>query len=409
MESDLIRRRRALHALRQEGNGPVAPVPLAPDVLRDEVRASWERCAPAVSTATSAAPTEDVDLRDGWDASPIRRSAPDVVAELESTAVGGDFVAGISDATGRLLWSGGGHSLRNRTEQVNFAPGGQWDETSVGTNAIGLSLVLGRPVEVFADEHWCEAVKDWVCYSAPVRNAGGAVVGVIDLSTTWRRATEAGMSVVSALARLAEHELSRVRFPLATRATLDLQLLGSTRLAVLDGVPLLLTPRQLDYLCILETREELSLDQLRVLVDGDRALGAATVRSELASLRRAIGGGLDLDPYRLTIVVTSDRARVLRRLAAGDLEAAVESYGGPLLPHTGSPTLLEERELLDELLRTALLERGTTEQLLAYGRHHPDDRQLFQTAIVRATSLAAVLPMVDDTVRGVIGDPRLPG
>ncbi|MFI5045288.1 MAG: hypothetical protein ACHQDC_10870, partial [Acidimicrobiales bacterium] len=148
---------------------------------------------------------------------------------------------------------------------------------------------------------------------------------------------------------------------------------------------------------------------LRVLVDGDRALGAATVRSELASLRRAIGGGLDLDPYRLTIVVTSDRARVLRRLAAGDLEAAVESYGGPLLPHTGSPTLLEERELLDELLRTALLERGTTEQLLAYGRHHPDDRQLFQTAIVRATSLAAVLPMVDDTVRGVIGDPRLPG
>ena len=84
---------------------------------------------------------------------------------------------GSADADGRLLWSAGGRSLRDRTEQVNFAPGAHWDETSVGTNAIGLSLVLGRPVEVFADEHWCEAVKDWVCYSAPVRNAGGAVVG----------------------------------------------------------------------------------------------------------------------------------------------------------------------------------------------------------------------------------------
>ena len=218
------------------------------------------------------------------------------------------------------------------------------------------------------------------------------------------------MSVVSALARIAEHELGKVRFPPATRATLDLQFLGSTRLAVLDGVPLLLTPRQLDYLCILETREELSLDQLRVLVDGDRTLSAATVRNELALLRRAIGGGLDLDPYRLTIVVTSDRTRVRQRLAAvGDLDAAVVSYGGPLLPHTGSPTVIEEREQLDEALRTALLERGTTEQLLAFGRHHPDDRQVFQTAIIRATSLAEVLPMVGDNRPSVVWDHRLPG
>ena len=78
------------------------------------------------------------------------------------------------------------------------------------------------------------------------------------------------MSVINALSRLAEFHLSGSRSgSVSPRATLDLKLLGSLGSATLDGVPVLLTPRQLDYLSILETREELSLDQLRMLVDGD--------------------------------------------------------------------------------------------------------------------------------------------
>ena len=264
----------------------------------------------------------------------------------------------------------------DRTEQVNFAPGGQWDETSVGTNAIGLSLVLGRPVEVFADEHWCEAVKDWVCYSAPVRNAGGAVVGVIDLSTTWRRATEAGMSVVSGLARLAEHELSKVRLPLATRATLDLQLLGIDGSRCSTGFPLLLTPRQLDFLCILETREELSLDQLRVLVDGDRALSAATVRSELALLRQSHRWWSRPRP-----VPTHHRRDVGSHPGcASDWPRETSRRRSSRTADHCCPTPVRPRSSRNVSFSTTcyerpVLERGTTEQLLAFGRHHPDDRQ----------------------------------
>ena len=49
-------------------------------------------------------------------------------------------------------------------------------------------LRTGRPAAVFATEHWCDSVRDWVCYAAPVRDTSGAVVGVLDLSSHWRRA-----------------------------------------------------------------------------------------------------------------------------------------------------------------------------------------------------------------------------
>ena len=57
-------------------------------------------------------------------------------------------------------------------ERVGLVPGGRWDETAAGTNGIGMALVTGRPVAVFATEHWYEPVRDWVCYSAPVQRAG---------------------------------------------------------------------------------------------------------------------------------------------------------------------------------------------------------------------------------------------
>ena len=57
-------------------------------------------------------------------------------------------------------------------------------------------------------EHWYEPVRDWVCYSAPVRAPDGSVAGVIDLSTTWDRANPLGLRTIGALARLMELELA---------------------------------------------------------------------------------------------------------------------------------------------------------------------------------------------------------
>ena len=388
VESDLIHRRRALEALRGEdaphGAGTNGPSP----AVRDDVLASWQRCEPVVSTNTDAAPADDELVRERWDHSAIRRAAPDVVAELERVALETDFMAAVTDARGQILWSSGGRTLHRHTERVNFTPGGNWDERSVGTNAIGLSLITGVPTDVFASEHWCDAVRNWVCYSAPVRGPGGEVIGVLDLSNTWNRANSMGMSTVSALARVAEHRLATRPLTVPGGSMLDMTLLGGGGVATLNDMPMLLTQSQLDYLSILETREGLTADQLRVLVHGEGDVSRSTVLAEVTQLNRALGGAIAADPFRLNLNVTSDRTRVLDHLRSGDLASACALYTGPLLPASRSPTVIDERRALERVMRSALLIDGTADQLGRFALDHADDVEVAETAWLRSVSMS---------------------
>jgi len=236
----LLERRRALEAARAETGrtGVAASLP-----VRDEVRASWDRCAGGLPVSLPAAPIDDGGgtIAEQWEASPIRRAAPGLADELQQVAAEGDMVAAVTDDAGRILWSTGGRVMAGRAEEVHFTAGGCWDERSAGTNAPALALLTGEPASVFSVEHWCEAVHDWVCYAAPVRDATGRTVGVIDLSTTWEQAHPLALTTVTAMARLTEARLS-VLGPVAPPAsgpapTLEVQALGHARV-VLGGTPL---------------------------------------------------------------------------------------------------------------------------------------------------------------------------
>ncbi|WP_153944804.1 GAF domain-containing protein, partial [Acinetobacter baumannii] len=70
-----------------------------------------------------------------------------------------------------------------KAEDINFANGASWSEHLAGTNAIGTSLVTGRPIQVFASEHFCREVQKWTCSAAPIRDpATQDIMGVINLT-----------------------------------------------------------------------------------------------------------------------------------------------------------------------------------------------------------------------------------
>src|SRR5215475_16233606 len=98
--------------------------------------------------------------------------------------------------------------MRRKAEKVNFIPGGRWDESSVGTNALDLALRLDRPATVYSAEHFSSCVHGWVCWAAPVHDPGtGRQLGVLDLSTTWDRSHPIGLATAEALAKLVEREI----------------------------------------------------------------------------------------------------------------------------------------------------------------------------------------------------------
>ncbi len=107
----------------------------------------------------------------------------------------------LSNAEGEIVWREGGRGLSRDADSLGFQVGDSWTERSVGTNAIGTSLIERMPVQVHAAEHFCQAQQLWSCTGAPVIDVrNGRPLGVIDLSTTASKSHPALVSLVASLA-----------------------------------------------------------------------------------------------------------------------------------------------------------------------------------------------------------------
>jgi transcriptional regulator of acetoin/glycerol metabolism len=77
----------------------------------------------------------------------------------------------------------GRHELAGRFDDVGAADGFRFDEEIAGTNALGTSVELGRPVKITAAEHWVEQLNVLTCAGAPIRNPiTRQIEGVVDLT-----------------------------------------------------------------------------------------------------------------------------------------------------------------------------------------------------------------------------------
>jgi len=85
-------------------------------------------------------------------------------------------------------------------------------------------------------------------------------------------------------------------------------------------------------------------------------------------------------PYRFTGEVWADFLLLRQRLAQGDLEGALALYGGPLLPGSEAPGVVELREELWSLLKAALRVQGQPEQFFELALQE-DDPELWEMAL----------------------------
>jgi transcriptional regulator of acetoin/glycerol metabolism len=286
MRQELADRRRHVDRLRDEFD------PHRPEAtgVGSDIASSWRRCAPRLAVG-QLAPRDPADPGERWLDSPLRSAAADVIAEFARLAVSENYIAALLDAEGEIVWSASGRSMARFAERAHFVPGTGWREDQAGTNAPGLVLCTGRPEAVFAREHWCMAVQDWVCYAAPVRSPSGLLVGVLDLSATWRQASPLALAAVGAMARVAEQEIAQSGS--WERADLCLDVLGTPR-ARLHGEPVHLPLRQLEILTVLAVDGEISLESLYDKLYGEVGVSVATLKAEISHLRHLLGGCLSL-------------------------------------------------------------------------------------------------------------------
>ncbi|WP_326617592.1 GAF domain-containing protein [Streptomyces decoyicus] len=114
----------------------------------------------------------------------------------------------VTDAEGQVLWREGSAPVRRMADRLGFDKGACWTEDVVGTNAIGTALVARRPVLVHSAEHFVRSHQQWTCAAAPLHDPrDGRLLGTVDISGPAPSFHPTTLSLVSAVARLAEGEL----------------------------------------------------------------------------------------------------------------------------------------------------------------------------------------------------------
>jgi hypothetical protein len=429
------------------GNGAVTAV-------RAPIAESWQRSSAAGIDPSGGrlAPviTEADEASARWQAHPLAAAAPLIRDCLASIAEESGHLIVVSDAEGLLLWiQGNGKVRRHAADSMNFTEGALWSEGGTGTNAIGTALAADHAVQVFAAEHFNEAVQRWTCSAAPVHDPDdGRLLGIIDLTGLMRTAHPHSLGIAMTAAQAVEshlrcllherdarlrarhedriagksdrralvtpsgrvlaqrpaswlgddrlelpagggevalgsgerafaepvghdeafilHELDAVHAA-GHRPLLKLRLLGSDRAEVkLHERRVRLSRRHTEILALLSARPAgMTSQELAAGLYGD-AGQPSTVRVEMFRLRKVLGRWMDTEPYRLSVSIESDVARIRGLLDRGAVREAAERYEGPLLPRSEAPGVIQDREALETWLRQAVLTSEDDDVLWAW-------------------------------------------
>jgi sigma-54 dependent transcriptional regulator, acetoin dehydrogenase operon transcriptional activator AcoR len=197
-----------------------------PAHLPRPVAASWERSrSRGISAALTEAPlAEEAEIfrRRSMNAALLNTARPALersrlfLAEASSMMI-------LSDAAGFIIETAGDPRVVDHGRRNHLETGGLWDESAIGTNAIGTALIEGRPTEIRGAAHFCEDVQRWTCAATPVHHPlDGELLGVVDISGPVARfnpqslalAVAIGQEIEAALHRVVkiEHELLLRRF-----------------------------------------------------------------------------------------------------------------------------------------------------------------------------------------------------
>ena len=178
--------------------------------VRPEVANSWQRCRNLKVNPHPEATDKvnHLELRERLFKNQILvKVAYPSMENLFNFVKGSGFQVVLADETGFLLEVLGDDSIVTRTRPLHLCPGGNWNETSKGTNAIGTAIFERHPVQIYAVEHYCEPHHFLTCSAAPIFDPDGAMMGVLDISGDYHAANAHTLGMVVAAVNAIENQL----------------------------------------------------------------------------------------------------------------------------------------------------------------------------------------------------------
>ncbi len=324
----------------------------------------------------------------------------------------------LTDACGTILHSIGDDDFLAKASKVALHPGVNWAESSKGTNAIGTALIDEQPTVVFADEHYLHANQFLSCQAAPIFDARGNILGVLDVTGDHRGFHEHTMGLVKMSARMIESHWFADDFASVLRLHLHsrVEFLGTLMEGILavarDGSIVGANRAALDHVGLsnaslrAQTVNSLLGTSVSALVDHFRSPQAAPLALRLANgvvchLRARFNWATIHNFAGLTTPGAAEHAAapagavVVPLVAAGPALAPAASQ-----PHleAGDPRILalvdKARRVLDREIPVLLLgETGTGKELLARAIHRDSLRSQRPFVVMNCVSVPEPLSM----------------
>jgi sigma-54 dependent transcriptional regulator, acetoin dehydrogenase operon transcriptional activator AcoR len=190
---------------------------LQPAGIEPHVTRSWYRClreyriepsAPRQNAVINSQSLKELQQRMGG-LLPVAR------AEMESLyeqIAGSGFAVILSDTQGVVLTTITDPALQREFRQAGLTLGALWDERHEGTNGIGTCLAEGGPVTVHREEHFRGYNLSLSCSGAPILDAHGSIIAVLDASTANSSDSRLIQRHTMALVNMSAHLISRWNF-----------------------------------------------------------------------------------------------------------------------------------------------------------------------------------------------------
>lgn len=179
-------------------------------IVRTVIAESWERSRaqgidPKVKRIITD--TKDFTLLSQGKEEFVKIALP-IMKHLYQLVEGSGFIVTLADEDGYILQTIGDQEVLERANKQNsLVKGANWSEESIGTNAIGTTLLIGTSLQIFASEHYWVGSHEWTCSAAPIRNPSGKIIGVLNMSGTFEKVHSHTLGMVDAAANSIENIL----------------------------------------------------------------------------------------------------------------------------------------------------------------------------------------------------------
>jgi len=186
---------------------------LNPDLVRQEILESWERCksygldpyAPDICAEFNAEDKERIFQEKHF----LMKTARPFLQGLYKLIRSMEMVVFLTDQCGFILEALGDGPIWEYCQAKNAVVGSSFNERFCGTTAPGIALRLDSPYQMVAEEHYLESIHVASCAAAPIHDEFGNIVACLDITSSYDTALKHPhtLGMIVAAAQVIENQL----------------------------------------------------------------------------------------------------------------------------------------------------------------------------------------------------------